>query len=331
MNKVRATAWMAAVTAAAAALMTALPWAMRAAQPTERAAQVRLCRVETGRVEQVTAVTGIVRYEAERAAVSPATGMVEAVYVSPGDRVTAGQPLFRLSGTAQELAVSAAVSRQAESGALPVSAYDGAWAGLSQAAAWETDTALAEARLALSALTVRAASDGLVQQVLVMEEGGVAAGAVAVALSGENQQIQCQAVLRDAEQLQPGMVARILHDGETLCTARVESIGEARAENGQTICQVNLTPEENLPLPLGAQVEAEIIRCASESVPVLPVAAIGQGDTVRWVAEGRCYTAPVTVLLADDENCWVDLPLGTQVVLWGGETVEGQRVREAGT
>ena len=77
--------------------------------------------------------------------------------------------------------------------------------------------------------------------------------------------------------------------------------------------------------------EAEIIRCASENVPVLPVAAIGQGDTVRWVAEGRCYTAPVTVLLADDENCWVDLPLGTQVVLWGGETVEGQRVREAGT
>ena len=213
MNKVRATAWMAAVTAAAAALMTALPWAMRAAQPTERAAQVRLCRVETGRVEQVTAVTGIVRYEAERAAVSPATGLVEAVYVAPGDRVTAGQPLFRLSGDAQELAVSAAVSRQAESGALPASAYEGAWAGLSQAAAWETDTALAEARLALSALTVRAASDGLVQQVLVTEEGGVAAGAVAIALSGESQQIQCQAVLRDAEQLQPGMNARILHDG----------------------------------------------------------------------------------------------------------------------
>lgn len=330
MNKVRATVWMAAVTAAAAALMTALPWAMRAAQPTERAVQVRLCRVEAGRVEQVTAVTGVVRYEAERAAVSPATGLVEAVYVSPGDRVTAGQPLFRLSGTAQELAVSAAVSRQAESAALPVAAYEGAWAGVSQAAAWETDVALSEARLALSALTVRAASDGLVQQVLVTEEGGVAAGAVAVALSGEQQQIQCQAVLRDAEQLQPGMCARLLHDGQILCMARVESIGEARAENGQTVCQVNLTPEENLPLPLGAQVEAEIIRCASDNVPVLPVAAIGHGDTVRWVAEGRCYTAPVTVLLADEERCWVDLPLGTQVVLDAGETLEGQRVREAG-
>ena len=204
---------MTAVTAAAAALMTALPWAMRAAQPTERTAQVRLCRVEAGRVEQVTAVTGVVRYEAERAAVSPATGLVEAVYVSPGDRVTAGQPLFRLSGDAQELAVSTAVSRQAESDALPVSVYDEAWAGISQAAAWETDTALTEARLALSALTVRAASDGLVQQVLVTEDGGVAAGDVAVALSGEKQQIQCQAVLRDAEKLQPGMSARILHDG----------------------------------------------------------------------------------------------------------------------
>ena len=322
---------MAAVTAAAAALMTALPWAMRASQPTERTAQVRLCRVEAGRVEQVTAVTGVVRYEAERAAVSPATGLVEAVYVAPGDQVTAGQPLFRLNGAAQELAVSAAVSRQAESGALPVSAYECAWASVSQAAAWETDAALTEARLALEAMTVRAASDGLVQRVLVTEEGGVAAGTVAVALSGERQQIQCQAVLRDAEQLQPGMSARLLHDGETLCMARVESIGEARAENGQTVCQVNLTPEENLPLPLGAQVEAEVIRCARDNVPVLPVAAIDQGDTVRWVAEGRCYTTPVTVLLADDERCWVDLPLGTQVVLQGESTVEGQRVREAGT
>ena len=138
-------------------------------------------------------------------------------------------------------------------------------------------------------------------------------------------------MLRDAEQLHAGMPARILHDGETLCMARVESIGEARAENGQTVCQVNLTPEENLPLPLGAQVEAEIIRCASDNVPVLPVAAIGRGDTVRWVAEGRCYTAQVSVLMADDASCWVDLPLGMPVVLEGGETLEGQRVREAGS
>ena len=321
---------MAAVTVIAAALMTALPRIVRQAQATERTAQVRLCRVEEGRVEQVTAVMGVVRYDTERAAVSPATGLVEAVYVSPGDWVRAGQPLFRLGSKAQELAVSAAVSRQAESAALPASAYEGPWAGVGQAAAWETETALSEALLALSALTVRAASDGLVQQVLVTEEGGVAAGAVAVALSGERQQIQCQAVLRDAEQLAPGMRARILHDGGTLCMARVESIGEAVAENGQTVCRVNLTPEERITLPLGAQVEAEIIRCSRENVPVLPVAAISRGDTVRWVADGRCYTVPVTVLLADDETCWVDLPVGTQVVLEGVETVEGQRVREDG-
>ena len=50
MNKVRATAWMAAVTVIAAALMTALPRIVRQAQATERTAQVRLCRVEEGRV-----------------------------------------------------------------------------------------------------------------------------------------------------------------------------------------------------------------------------------------------------------------------------------------
>ena len=47
-------------------------------------------------------------------------------------------------------------------------------------------------------------------------------------------------------------------------------------------------------------------------------------------AEGVTAACEVDVLLTDDEHCWVDLLLGTQVVLDAGETLEGQRVREAG-
>ncbi|MGN0778089.1 MAG: efflux RND transporter periplasmic adaptor subunit [Aristaeellaceae bacterium] len=329
MNKVRASAWMAVVTAASACMMISLPWMIHQAQPTERVAQVRMCQVQMGRVEQVTAVMGTVRYAQELAAVSPATGVVEAVYVSAGDRVKAGQALFRFSGRTQELAVSMAVSRQAEQAAMPVSALEGTLAEVRQAQAWEMDDALSEAQLALSAMTVRAAADGVVRQVLVTEHGGVAAGDIAVALSGDGQRIVCQAVLRDAEQLHAGMTARLLHDGELLCMAQVDSIGEARAENGQTVCDIELIPEKNMTLPLGAMVEAEIIRCAQEQVPVLPVEAIGVDDMVCWVADGRCYWAAVTPILSDEQYCWVDLPVGTQVVLSGEATIEGQRVQEA--
>ena len=79
----------------------ALPALSRGAMRTENAARVRLCRVETGRVEQVLAAGGVVRYESEYAAIAPATGVVEQVYVRAGDRVRKGQALFRMNGEAQ--------------------------------------------------------------------------------------------------------------------------------------------------------------------------------------------------------------------------------------
>lgn len=317
---------MAAVTVTAAALMIAIPASARQSRPTERRAEVTLCQVQLGSVEQVTALTGALRYEGEHAVISPATGLVREVYVAAGDRVKAGDALFRLDGQAQAAAVSAAIARQAEGTSIPASAYGVDLSGVNQAAAWESESALTQAQMALEALTVRAAVDGVVQQVLVTENGGVAAGSPGVAMSGEKQVIQCAAVLRDAEQLRPGLTARILHDGEMLCMGQVTAIGAATVVNGQTVCQVDIAPEEAISLPLGATVSAEVIRASAENVPVLPVSAAD--GMVRWVSEGRAYTAPVTVLLADESLCWVDLPVGTQVVLSGEETVEGQRIRE---
>lgn len=330
MNKLKASVWMAVITVTAAALMMAVPALRRRTQPTEQTAAVQLCQVELGGIEQVTAVMGVVRYQGECAAVSPATGIVRAVYVAAGDRVTAGQPLFRLDGAVQEQVISAAIARQQEEITIPTLGYGMDLSGVKQAAAWETTSAMTEAALALEGLTVRAAADGLVQQVLVAENGGIAAGSVGVALSSEQQQIQCMAVLKDAQQLCTGMQARILSDGETLCIGTVVGIGEAVSSNGQTVCQVDLQPETMLSLPLGAQVDVEIIRCSAEQVPVLPVAAVSAEDTVRWIADERSYETSVSVLMSDENHCWVDLPVGTQVILAGEATMNGQRIREAG-
>lgn len=312
MKKVKASLMMLAVTAAAAG-------AMLGAEATQRgmpAARVQTCQVELGSVEQLLAVTGVLRYEMEYAAISPATGVVEQVYVRQGDAVRAGQPLFRLNGEVQAMAVSTALAGQ---GRLP-----------EVVPAELTGVQLQEAAAQLESLTVRAAADGLVQRVSVTENGGVMAGTVAVALSGEKQSIQCSVVLRDAEKLRAGMEARIIRDGEVLTTAEVNSIGPAEVSSttGQTVCQVCLTPREAIGLPLGATLEVEMILYGQQNVPILPLQAVTEAGTVWWVAEGRGYEIPAEVVMADEVCCWVNLPEGATVVCGGETPAEGQRVKE---
>lgn len=275
--------------------------------------QVETCQVRLGRVEQVLALDGVLRYEGEYAAISPTAGVVEQVCVRPGDKVEAGQLLFRLDGSTQAAAVaSAMMSRDS----------------LPDIGEQLASTQLREAAAQLESLSVRAAADGLVQQVNVNAHGGIAAGAAGVLLSGEKQCIQCSAVLRDALQLRPGMQARVLQSGTCMTTAMVGEIGAAQANSaGQVVCQVSLTPADALDLPLGATVEVEIILCGEENVPVVPMQAVTGSGTLWWVADGRAYEIPAQVLLADDVNCCVPLPEGTEIVCGGEALAEGQRVK----
>lgn len=328
MNKVRATRWMLLITAAAVLMMQLIPWAIRCGQPTEQEARVTLCRVSLGHVEQVTAVSGVLRGQGEYAALSPSAGIVDAVYVSAGDRVKAGQALFRLDGEAQERAVTAALSRARTEDSLAVFQQGQEWAAWREVLEQEGGVSTAQAGAALEALTVRAASDGVVRTVNVARNGVVTAGMPGVTLSAESQEIQCAMVEKDAAAITTGMSARILWDGEVRSRGVVTDIGVVTAAAGQSVCPVIVTPEEPLALPMGTKVEVEIIRDRASQVPVLPVEAVSDRDTVRWVADGRCYEAPVTVLMADETCCWVDMPRGTAVVLSGEATVEGQRIRE---
>ena len=88
-----------------AALTAVAPSLRMSSVPTETPARVRLAQVEYGDIEQLAMARGAVRYEQEYAAIAPVTGVVAEVYVEPGDRVTAGQPLLRLDASAEEAAL----------------------------------------------------------------------------------------------------------------------------------------------------------------------------------------------------------------------------------
>lgn len=325
MDKVKASAWMMAVALSTGVVMLGIPWVMQQTQPTERIAQIQSCSVELGRIEQITSLQGVVRYEGEYAAVAPAAGVVQAVYVSAGDRVQKGQALFRMEDSVQTAAMTSALMQEKQGNAVTESASP----VLMQAAAWEHQQAASTAALAMDKLTVRAASDGVIQKVYVTELGGVAAGTPGVAVSSDRQEIQCQAVVKDAQMIRTGMNARILYDGECLASGTVSAVGAAEATAGQSLCPVSISLNEQLDLPLGANVVVEVIRHSVDNVPVLPVSALDSDDTVRWIADGRSYTTKVQVLLADEMYCWVDMPIGTRVVVGGESTVAGQKIREA--
>lgn len=312
MNKVKASLMMLGITAAAVVSMAATGTQQRGMP----AAKVKTCRVEIGSVEQVLAVSGVLRYEMEYGAISPVTGVVAQVYVQQGNEVRAGQPLFRLNDEVQAMTVAAALAGRRSLPEMIPSEL--------------TSAQLQEATAQMECLTVRATADGIVQQVSISENSGIMAGALAVALSGEEQSVQCSVVLRDAEKLQAGMQARIIYGDEVLTTARVKTIGPAQVSTatGQAICQMELMPEQKIDLPLGAMLDAEIVLYGQENVPVLPLEAITEADTVWWVAEGRGYEIPAESVMADEVNCWVNMPEGVTVVCGGEVPQEGQRVKE---
>lgn len=326
MRKIWASYGCLAVTAAVAAVMLATPLAAGSGE-SERAVKVETATVCLGTVERVLALSGRVRYETEYGALAPSTGLVAEVYVRPGQRVSAGQALFRMDGTAQEAAVTACLARgESISGALPTELTGTAEA--LQSAAWEN---LAASQLALEALTVRAQVDGLVQQVNVTAHSGVTAGTLAMALSGEQQQVVASAALRDAEKLQPGQRARILVQGVEQAQATVESIGAAAtdASTGQVTCQVTLALDQRLELPLGAQVEAEVELLRAENVTVVPLQALSQEGSVWWIADGRAWETDAAVVAQDEVSAWVALPEGTSVVVSSArELSPGQRIKE---
>ena len=324
MRKVRFSVWMIACTVLAAALTAVLPSLRMSSVPTETPARVRLAQVEYGDIEQLAVARGAVRYEQEYAAIAPVTGIVAEVYVEPGDRVTAGQPLLRLDASAEEAALAAAYSAQAE-----ITAEASAWPdGLP--VSFLQDSTMAETQARLAAMTLRAAADGQVVDVTTGQYAGILAGSSAVLLCGGQQEIICDVAACDAADLRKGMRAQASANGCTPCTATVTRIGAVRTDalTGQSVCEVALRPDSDLPLPIGAAVDVSISLYGRENAATLPVTALTEDGCIWVVSDHRCWKTPVAVLMQDEMRCWVNLPIGTAVVDQPGALIDGQRIRE---
>ena len=323
MRKSTASFFMMAITVmTAAALWT---W------PVERWETVRTVKVTLGSVERTVSVTGMAARKGEYFSAHPKGGVVVQVYVREGQSVMAGQPLYRLDDAPYQAALTQAMQALENTDAVSESYKNRAAAALGQdvqALAEEGLAAYGSARAewmsrveALSAeiesLTQRAYKDGQVLQLMAREGELLLPGSPGAALSAMEAEVRAEVGARDSRQIKEGMRARITQNSMPLCDAVVERVGALKPNTqGISYAQVVFAPLDGLSVPVGTQVEVDIVLEERAQVPVLPVEALTDRDTIFQVYEGRAWERDAPVLLWD--SVWAvvaDLPVGTEVVL----------------
>ena len=255
--------------------------------------EVAAVRVEKGNICRTVGVAGTVCYTQETPVTAMVSGMVDALYVIEGERVTQGQALARISGgTAQEQAVLALMT-------------------------------LAESSV------LRAPVSGIVQRVATAAYAPVQAGSIPMTIAAGAPEIVCLCVPADAEDVRVGQLADISTNGKHCGYATVASIKPMIAESSSAY-RLILTPQDGLTLSPGIEVEAQITAEYHAQVTTLPLSAITPDETVWWIADGICTEIPAQIVQTDENSAWVSLPEGISVV--NGEfdrCQQGVRVRIA--
>ncbi len=270
----------------------------------EPAAEARIVTVTRGAITDTAAITGRLAYADETLTYASVPGLVSQVCVKTGDRVAEGEPLLRLDASGYDAAISAWISAGEANGG-------------------------SDLHQSLDLTVVRAPMNGVVRQILAPERSAVTPGMPVMLLTSAQQELRCSVAEADVRRLQKGMWARLSSGGETLDRlAIITNISDMTADliTGQPVCEVTLIPDQHIELPEGVRLDAEVYIAGREDVPILPLEAITERDTVWWFDGETCTEIPVKNLLNDEMNVWVDLPEGTRVAV--GEFREGQRVRE---
>ena len=325
-------------------------------------AAVRVVDVDSGAVSSYIRATGTVSSVRDVRVATSIGGRVDEVHVAVGSTVSKGQRLIRLSSeeaalqlAADELAVveiDTEITQHERS--LSVLRTD-----FKAGAEPRERVTLAEERLALdrvqrrravakadlSRLRIRdsvitAPISGMVTEVDV-RPGEVAQASKQMITLIENgtQQILARMEQGDAQQVQPGMVARISLDGATglMAEEKVLRIEPAVRKEGNAdflAVWISLTPSP-LKLRPNQQVDVRLLVGTRSAVNRIPLEALvtTNGKASVWVVEGgRLHSVPLIIGMIGDSHVEVvsGLQAGQTVVVLDGKALkEGDSVTAA--
>lgn len=299
--------------------------------PVERWETVKTVKVSLGSVERTVSVTGVAARKDEYYSAHPKGGVVVQVYVQEGQSVIQGQPLYRLDDAPYQAALKQAMQAMENADATQDAFRARAAAAFGQDAQTLAEEGLsaygsARAELAtrvetltaeIEGLTQRAYRDGQVLQMMAREGELLLPGSPGAVLSSTEAEVRAEVIARDSRQIKEGMRARFTQNSMPLGEAVVEKVGLLKPNSqGVSYAQVVFAPLDGLSVPVGAQVEVDVILEERTQVPVVPVEALTDQDTIFQVYEGRAWERIMPVHLWDSVwACVDDLPLDTEVVL----------------
>lgn len=256
-------------------------------------------QVQVGQLRRSVGLSGTVAYAQETPVTAQSSGLLSALYVSSGERVTVGQALGRVEVQMQEISVSAALSQ------------------------WQKADTTGLASV-LEQNVLRAPVSGVVDGITVVEHAPVQAGMITMCIATGTPEILCPAVAADAEKLSCGQLAKITVGNEARGWAQVAEIAPVTTDSGTTY-RVRMEMLEDLTLPLGSMVKAQITVEEHRQVPLLPLTALTERETVWWYHDGYCTEIPANIVQTDENQAWVNLPAG--LVVLPGEYKEGMRIQ----
>lgn len=314
---------------------------------------VRTVAVQTDGQPALT-LSGTVRARYEIPMAFQVSGRILAREVDAGQRVRAGQRLFRLDPRDLDEAVRAAAAQLAGADAALVMATKGlerrrqlkqsdavSLEDLERAELAERDAVsrrdaaranLAQARHARGYAELRAKHAGVVIEVMG-EPGQVVAAGQAVAVLAQEGEREIEVSLPDGTRPPRTGIVRLAH-GETLALVLREVAGAADSVSRTWRARYRVQGSTT-DLPLGTVVHVTLSdENAATGTLLVPVGAVderGDGPRVWRVEEGHVQPVPVEVVALDHEQARIvaDLPPETRIVALGTHLlVPGMAVRE---
>lgn len=321
MPRSRASLWMILITLATVITLFLLPFTPRTA--------VHTVKVEQGDLLRTLTLEGAVGYRYQQICAALSAGVVETVYVQPGQQVQKGDLLFAMDVSAQ-MKMLASLSRSQYT-----RQQEAEWL-----AAWQSDAGTEwELRAQIEGGKVRADRDGVVRAVYVEQGDAVAAAGLLGVVSGEEKCVSALTYSQDVQGMQAGAAALLTTQAQSgAATLSALSAPEWNKGTAQSMQQLTFTPLHQDTLAdaeVGDPVETELLVQCMEDVALIPIGAVDSQGRIWVVEEGQATPQVIDISQRNENYVAADQKLaGARLILqpdayslWAGCPVKEARRR----
>ena len=251
--------------------------------PLEKGIEVETGVIQRGQLVESVVVNGMVRYEGEQPLFSLKNGIVNHVYVQPGQQVQQGELLFKMDTTSEEQALAALYEwKHALSG------INSAVGVLTLQNEWEIQSNMANLLASIEASCIRAPQNGVMEAVYAKEGEYSSETTLLGMIRGSEKQLTASAVSTQMTGVTAGNPASAKINQQTFPVILTE-ISPPDSNGLQTLVFEAGSSDVLREISSGERAEIEILTNAKSVSALIPLSAIDPEGGVWVVENGRAY------------------------------------------